>query len=1666
MQRSVSVLGVFTLMMGLWAGTALAQTNVPGAILWTGLSTSNALGGAVWASATVNTNLDASVLVWDATDQGTSNISDWAASRLLGAQTNETVSGQMTNLSVDTAYTWRLYGTNAWPAEAWSDAVSFTTTLSSNQAPVFASATPTEWNTIALTWSDNATHETGYLLQRSTDGSNFMALVTLAPDTTAFSDSGAYEALTYHYRLSATNAANGSATDFALCTTSAAAPGPPAGTLLYESFERPVVGSATSLTAPTGWENLSPTGNRAGLGHLMGTAYVNMYGNQAGWLNVYNTEPVLQTTTNILSTNLLAEVRYTLSFDAAGASDYTIHADLLAGSNVVMTAQVNCTTTDFSNHQAEKSWIPKSGDQGIGETISVRLRVTYSGYPWNQQCYVDNLLLSAEHTSVDVSPPTPNPMDWAQLPVQTASNSVEMVSASATDLNFVEYYFTNTINGNVSGWQDSRRWTETGLTDGVAYTYRVKARDKSVNQNETGWSVPSSVTIDAGLLFYSSFEWPIVTGATTSTDPMGWVDVSPTGTRAGLGYLLPTTYSGYDDNQAAWLNVYNTEPVLETTSTLLDAPLEAFTEYTLTFDAASDTTSYTIHADLYAGSNLLTTASVNPTSRNFASHEASQIWVSPGSGPTIGETLRIRLRVTGGAWNVQSYVDNLTLTRASTAGDITPPTPDPLTWVQLPTPAANSGITMMATTATDPSLVAYFFTNTVNGNVSGWQDDRIWTETGLTDGVTYTYQMKARDKSASLNETSWSTAESATADASILLYDTFEDPIVTGRRSTMAPGWSGSDTRTGLWNEDSSTMSTPFGEQAMYVWNARYVTTTAAGLTNTLAATTTYTLSFNAAAESGNGGIDYDVELWAGSTILGAANGGPMTLSQFSNVSDRVVFTTGTTHPNLGDLLAIRLRYITGDWRWVMGYDNVKLTAVFDASAPTPNPMAFAIPPFGINSNAIAMVASNATDVSGPVQYYFENTNTAANSGWLTNTVWVNEGLTVGNTYAYRVKARDALGNETAWSAVASAMPQNETDAPQPDPMTFALLPQGVSATSIGMTATIAIDAWNNPVEYYFLNPSNGVNSGWISGTSWVNTNLTPGMTHYYRVKARDALGNETAFSLEATALPAGDVTPPNPNPMGFDVAPAAVDAFSISMTALNATDFSSPVQYYFLNTNTTVNSGWQTSRVWTNGGLATGLAYDYVVKARDAVSNETAWSAIATTIAEIPAVTIFAESFENPPHLDATGLAIAQVNSEGWVRSGTAGLMDEDSAFFVTFDGSQVAVLDDSATYTTTTNLTETLQANVMYTLSFNVASKNSGSVTYETELWAGSTIVGRVRGTVASFDTAVTSAEIRFTAPSDHAEIGQTLAIRLKHPDAGGGSNEAEIYYDNVLLTTRDTGADTEAPTPGPLTWVVPPAPVMNKGLTMVASELVDPNGVQYFFTNTINGAVSGWQDLFWWTESNLEDGATYSYRVKARDNSTNLNETAWSSVTNGTVDRFTIFSEGFEDPQVYRSTGMTCPGWANNGILLSESGGLMTTPFGMQVGDPSYLGSAARKIESTNITAVLLQDHAYTLTFNVGNVNVDNGAPRGDNRYVAELIAGSTVVTSVTAVTSTDDLSETGELVFTADKDHSNLGETLQLRFYMSAGDYHAHPLFDNLRLRAVPPPPPTAMFLIVR
>ena len=104
-------------------------------------------------------------------------------------------------------------------------------------------------------------------------------------------------------------------------------------------------------------------------------------------------------------------------------------------------------------------------------------------------------------------------------------------------------------------------------------------------------------------------------------------------------------------------------------------------------------------------------------------------------------------------------------------------------------PAASSytSIVMTATTASDASGVEYYFACTTDStHDSDWQDSATYEAVCLDPNSSYTFKVKASDKSGNHNENSYSTTKSATTDTQYSSSVSFRDSFETG---DFTRGW-------------------------------------------------------------------------------------------------------------------------------------------------------------------------------------------------------------------------------------------------------------------------------------------------------------------------------------------------------------------------------------------------------------------------------------------------------------------------------------------------------------------------------------------------------------------------------------------------------------------------------------------------------------------------------------------------------------------------------------------------------------------------------------------------------------------------------------------------------------------------------------------------------------
>ncbi len=149
----------------------------------------------------------------------------------------------------------------------------------------------------------------------------------------------------------------------------------------------------------------------------------------------------------------------------------------------------------------------------------------------------------------DNNAPVLDPLIWLSPPAATSADSVAMTAAEANDISGVQYYFNNVTDPNHdSGWQESVFYAGSGLAPNTEYTYRLKVRDKSTQQNETSWSSPATLRTPfsgGNILANPGFEAASAIGwSTWGCDLSAVTDQAHSGYYSGLTEIRSQSWHG------------------------------------------------------------------------------------------------------------------------------------------------------------------------------------------------------------------------------------------------------------------------------------------------------------------------------------------------------------------------------------------------------------------------------------------------------------------------------------------------------------------------------------------------------------------------------------------------------------------------------------------------------------------------------------------------------------------------------------------------------------------------------------------------------------------------------------------------------------------------------------------------------------------------------------------------------------------------------------------------------------------------------------------------------------------------------------------------------------------------------------------------------------------
>ncbi len=318
-----------------------------------------------------------------------------------------------------------------------------------NTAPVTAptaaaglSATAKGTAEVDLAWTDTATNATGVKVQRSTDGVTYTTVATLAAAATAYADTGRSALTTYTYRVVATNAGGDAAPSAVASATTA-----PAATTALTAL--------AWTTATAGWS--TPQVNTTIKGNvitLRGTTYGTGVGTHASSTITYGLAGRFGT--------FNSDVGIDDETAGQGAADFQVYGDgtllydsgVLAGTSPVAHVSVNVTGVQTLTLVASP---------GVAGSID------YDHADWAGA----TLLVAAPVPALPAAP--------TGLSVATGSASVVYLSWTDTATTATGLAVDRSADGGAT-WATiatpaatATAYTDTGLTAGATYTYRVRA---------------------------------------------------------------------------------------------------------------------------------------------------------------------------------------------------------------------------------------------------------------------------------------------------------------------------------------------------------------------------------------------------------------------------------------------------------------------------------------------------------------------------------------------------------------------------------------------------------------------------------------------------------------------------------------------------------------------------------------------------------------------------------------------------------------------------------------------------------------------------------------------------------------------------------------------------------------------------------------------------------------------------------------------------------------------------------------------------------------------------------------------------------------------------------------------------------------------------------------
>jgi titin len=443
-----------------------------------------------------------------------------------------------TGLSASTNYTFQVRARD----QAGNETKSSVSASATTNAPPPPPLTPSNFSAagisetaISLSWTDNATNETAYRVERSPDGLNiFATIASLASNATGYTDTGLSSDTTYDYRVAAVNDSGDSGFANASGTTDA----PPPYTNYGASSDTAMAGNVSGSVANTRSDDAS-------------------------------TQSITERDSGGKPANRYAYLEHRWNFNVSLGATVTVYANVWSGSstgdtfnfeysldngdNFSQLPQLNVSTTENSNLQS--AVIPGT------PSSSIIIRVVDADHTRGNR---DQNTVFVDHLYIQVGNPSSDPPIGDPSGLTATAVSSSQIDLSWTDGTENEAGFTVDVSPNGStGWVQiadlpggSTSYIDTGLTAETAYYYRVRAHNPNGFSTYTSAYATTPVAPPPPALSLTANAYKVKgkhhvgLSWTSSSD----VDIYRNGDLLELvppGIVIGSSDSSYDDNIGA-----------------------------------------------------------------------------------------------------------------------------------------------------------------------------------------------------------------------------------------------------------------------------------------------------------------------------------------------------------------------------------------------------------------------------------------------------------------------------------------------------------------------------------------------------------------------------------------------------------------------------------------------------------------------------------------------------------------------------------------------------------------------------------------------------------------------------------------------------------------------------------------------------------------------------------------------------------------------------------------------------------------------------------------------------------------------------------------------------------------------------------------------------------